>query len=195
MPRASRFILGCLVESALLVIALVLGRLFGLSPLAELHWRGLDMAIGCLGSFPLFAAFLWMLSSPAEPLVQIRRFMTTNVQPFFDSWSWWQLGAISLVAGLAEECLFRGLIQAALVPSLGPAAAILIAAGLFGTVHLITWTYGVAAAGLGAYLGGLFWLGNNLLIPITTHAVYDFIALVYLLRWMPRHPLERDELE
>lgn len=189
MPRASRFILGCLLEAALLVIALVLGRLFGLSPLADLHWRGVDMAVGCLGSLPLFAGFLWMLSSPAEPFVQIRRFMATNVQPFFDSWSWWQLAAISLVAGVAEESLFRGLIQGALIPSLGPAAAILIAAGLFGAVHLITWTYGVAAAGIGAYLGVCFWLGGNLLIPITTHAAYDFIALVYLFRWIPRDPL------
>ena len=57
---------------------------------------------------------------------------------------------------------------------------------LFGAVHLITGTYGIIAAAIGLYLGLLWVASGNLLVPIVTHAAYDFVALVYLLRvWSP----------
>jgi hypothetical protein len=40
----------------------------------------------------------------------------------------------------------------------------------------------VIATLIGAYLGVLWLAAENLLAPITTHAVYDFVALVYFLR-------------
>jgi membrane protease YdiL (CAAX protease family) len=48
--------------------------------------------------------------------------------------------------------------------------------------HLVTKTYAVIATLIGAYLGVLWLATENLLAPITTHAVYDFVALVYFLR-------------
>ena len=53
---------------------------------------------------------------------------------------------------------------------------------MFGLLHPITRAYAVIAALLGAYLGGLWLAGGNLLTPIVAHALYDFVALVYLLR-------------
>ena len=40
----------------------------------------------------------------------------------------------------------------------------------------------IIAALIGAYLGLLWIWTGNLLTPMVTHAVYDFVALVYFLR-------------
>jgi uncharacterized protein len=54
---------------------------------------------------------------------------------------------------------------------------------VFGAAHLLTWTYAIIAAFIGAYLGLLWIWTGNLMTPMITHAVYDFVALVYFLRF------------
>jgi membrane protease YdiL (CAAX protease family) len=53
---------------------------------------------------------------------------------------------------------------------------------LFGLLHFITPSYALFAGLTGLYLGGLWILTRNLLVPITAHGAYDFLALVYLTR-------------
>ena len=60
--------------------------------------------------------------------------------------------------------------------------ALVMASLLFGAFHLITWTYAIIGAFIGVYLGLLWIWTGNLLTPMITHAVYDFMALVYFLR-------------
>jgi uncharacterized protein len=57
-----------------------------------------------------------------------------------------------------------------------------VASVIFGCFHLVTKTYAATATLIGAYVGVLCLAAENLLAPITTHAVYDFVALVYFLR-------------
>jgi membrane protease YdiL (CAAX protease family) len=62
----------------------------------------------------------------------------------------------------------------------GPWPALALASVLFGLLHLITPSYAVLAAMMGAYLGWFsIWTGN-LLAPIMIHALYDFFALGYI---------------
>ena len=63
-----------------------------------------------------------------------------------------------------------------------PTVGLIGASLLFGLAHLLTTSYAVVTALAGLYLGGLFLATDNLLAPIVTHAVYDFLALVYLVR-------------
>jgi membrane protease YdiL (CAAX protease family) len=56
---------------------------------------------------------------------------------------------------------------------------------VFGLAHPISTTYAVLASLIGIYLGFLFVATDNLLVPIVTHAAYDFLALVYLLSGQP----------
>jgi len=58
----------------------------------------------------------------------------------------------------------------------------LIASVLFGLFHPITPTYAALAAAIGLYLGWLWLACGNLLTPIVTHALYDFLALAYLVK-------------
>ena len=89
---------------------------------------------------------------------------------------------LSLAAGVGEEMLFRGVVQAVLDRWWGPWAALPVASLFFGLLHALTPTYAVLATLAGLYLGGVWLLTGNLLVVIVAHAFYDLIALVYLLR-------------
>jgi membrane protease YdiL (CAAX protease family) len=60
--------------------------------------------------------------------------------------------------------------------------AVLVASAAFGLAHFLTATYAALAAVAGLYLGTLFLLQGNLVVPIVAHALYDFVALLYLVR-------------
>ena len=108
--------------------------------------------------------------------------MEAYLPPLFGNWSILQLTIISVCAGISEEALFRGAIQGSLTDHVGLGVALVMGSLLFGAFHLITWTYAIIAAFIGAYLGLLWIWTGNLLAPIITHAVYDIAALVYFLK-------------
>jgi membrane protease YdiL (CAAX protease family) len=94
---------------------------------------------------------------------------------------------ISVAAGFGEELFFRGLLQRGLLQELqhldvayAQWISIALASLIFGVCHWINREYALAAGIVGIYLGVLFFYSGNLLAPITTHAVYDFIAMWYL---------------
>jgi membrane protease YdiL (CAAX protease family) len=96
-----------------------------------------------------------------------------------------QLFILALLAGLGEELLFRGLLQTGLAHLL-PArfallGSLLIASLLFGACHYLSHTYFVLATLAGLYFGLLMIVSGSIIPPIIAHALYDFIALVYLL--------------
>jgi hypothetical protein len=53
---------------------------------------------------------------------------------------------------------------------------------MFGLAHFISLMYAVLAALIGLYLGILFIAFDNLAVPVIVHALYDFVALTYLVR-------------
>ena len=183
MPNSARFfLLACVVEGSLLLVAAALAYAFGRPLYATLHWSLYDLGLGLAAVLPLCLPFWWMLRSSLAPLVRIRRLFDTQLRPLFESWSLIQLAFISALAGIGEELLFRGVIQGALDSIVGPAVALITASFLFGCAHLITVTYAIAATVIGVYFGLIWILSGNLLVPIVAHAAYDFAALVYLLR-------------
>lgn len=84
--------------------------------------------------------------------------------------------AIGLLPALAEELLCRGVLQRTLVPRLGAAPAILLAALAFGALHLHP-IHGAFAALLGAYLGVVGHWSGGVLAPIACHAVNNLAAV------------------
>jgi membrane protease YdiL (CAAX protease family) len=102
--------------------------------------------------------------------------------PLLASRSAAELALIATLAGAAEEILFRGVIQMELTGLLTGAGGVLVASVAFGLAHFVTPTYAVLAAVAGLYLGTLYLLQGNLLVPILAHTLYDFVALLYLVR-------------
>jgi membrane protease YdiL (CAAX protease family) len=85
--------------------------------------------------------------------------------------------AFGLAPGVAEELLCRGFFQRGLASRLGPAAAIVISAGLFGALHIEP-IHAVTAAILGVYLGSICWFADSVRPAILCHAVNNAFAVV-----------------
>ena len=111
------------------------------------------------------------------------------VHQFLQHAGWVEVAAISVWAGLGEEMLFRGVIQAGIAEWIGGNSGVafgLVAASLlFGAAHPIHVPYFVMVALMGFYLGGLFLYFENLLVPIVAHALYDFVAILYVRSRLP----------
>lgn len=108
--------------------------------------------------------------------------MDEAVLPIFKGFSILQIASLSIVAGISEEVLFRAIIQGGLQSATGIPIAIAISAILFGICHALTKFYFILATIMGIYLSLVWMSTSQLLSPIITHAVYDFIVLVWYLR-------------
>jgi CAAX protease family protein len=173
---------GVAFEGSLAVVALALGWLLGQWPLLKIHWVPKDLLWGIAGCVPLFLLFLVCVRWPVGPLVRIKQISQELIGEWFAQSTLMQLALISLLAGIGEEALFRGVIQDAFIEWTSPIAGVALASILFGLMHPITPTYIVLAAIMGAFLGWIFMTTENLLPAIITHGLYDFLALTYLTR-------------
>ncbi len=169
-------------EAGLAPFSLLLGWLFGHPPLAGFVWSAHDATLGAAAALPLIALFLAMLRWPVGPLAKVKEFCEDEIVPLFGESSWSELALVALSAGVGEEMLFRGVVQATLTGWLGIGAGLTVASILFGVLHPISFTYIIFAGLLGFYLGGLWLYNGNLLTVIVTHALYDLVALGYLIQ-------------
>ena len=173
-------------EGGLAIFAVALGWLLGLEPLDSFQWDAVAVAIGLTATLPLLLLLWLCLKCPLRPCRALVELFEEWFLPLFRQCSVLELLVISALAGLGEEMLFRGIVQAGLAQWIGGAPGLWIAlvgtAVLFGVLHAITPTYAVFAGLVGLYLGWLWIVTDNLLVPITIHAVYDFTALLCLVR-------------
>ena len=183
-PRR-RFVLACLVEGGLLALAAPIAWLAGVPLLGDLRWSAADAGYGALAIAPMLALPWWLLRSRHPAARALCALVFERLAPLFDGWRLHELLAVCALAGIAEEALFRAVIQGALGEAFGPVPALLAASILFGLVHAVTRLYAVLAALIGLYLGALWMLTGNLLAPVVAHAGYDAIALLWLVRAAP----------
>ncbi len=184
-PRRFPLIAG-LFEGGLVLVAVALGWIVGHDPLATFHWSWQDALWGVAATGPPLIILAICLKTPWRPVAELVRVVDSFLVPLFRDVRTVDLAAIALLAGLGEEMLFRGVIQQATAVwvggPLGIAAGLAVAAILFGLVHRITVTYALLAGLIGLYLGVIWIINGNLLVPIVTHAVYDLVAMVYLVK-------------
>jgi len=181
-------------EFALLMAAVVIGWVIGHSPFSTVDVAAdalPDIGRACLwgaaAAVPMIVGLVLINRYPIGPLRELRHVVDRLIVPLFREATLAELALISLVAGIGEEALFRGLIQHALEVKIGPPyglwIGLAVASLLFGLAHAITRMYVVLAALIGIYLGWLFVATDSLIAPAAAHALYDFIALAYLVRW------------
>jgi uncharacterized protein len=162
-------------EGILLAVAVLAAWPLGLSlalghPVWGVVWGVLTALLLGAVNFTLLGA-----RSNRWPGDAMRHVCRIIVRPLFEHVTPWQIVAVSALAGIAEETLFRGVLQ----PIVGLPAASLI----FGAVHVGGRSfvgYGVWAACIGALFGWLMVMTGGLLAPIVAHAVYDALALAYV---------------
>ena len=169
-------------EGGLGIIALALGALSGAPPLATLGPVGSGTAQGVLAALPMLALLSLLWRSPSESLRRIRERLEETLSSLFGRSGRVELALVSLAAGVGEEMLFRGWLQAWLGENIGILPALAVASLVFGLAHPMTAVYVVLASVFGAYLGIVWLATGNLVVPIVAHAVYDFVALTTVVR-------------
>jgi hypothetical protein len=175
-------LLGLAFEGSLVLVAWGLGWLLEQPTFATIRLDWIGLGLGVLASLPMLALFVATIRWPVGPLARIEWITEALLRPLFLPCTLLELAAISVLAGLGEELLFRAVLQGWVERWLGPLAGLLLASTLFGLLHPLSREYALMAAGMGAYLGGCWLTAGNLLVPITAHALYDFLALVYITR-------------
>ena len=138
------------------------------------------LAAGIAAALALALVQWWLQrAAPAVGAVQAMRELQRAIfEPLFAPLSAAEMVAISALAGVGEEILFRGAVQA----SFGwPVATI-----AFGACHLgwsrRGWVLGVWATMAGGVLAGLAITTGGLVAPIVAHAGYDLAALLWIRR-------------
>lgn len=169
-------------EAGLLLLAWGLGRWLGISPLQQLHFGPAALLWGVAATAPLLVALAWMLAARSGPAHRLVSFVLEELGALVAGLSISELALLAALAGISEEVLFRGVVQVALAGVLPEAGALATASVLFGLVHFATKAYAMLAGVMGLYLGALFLAQGSLVAPIITHALYDFIALIYVAR-------------
>jgi len=181
-------------ECALGLAAIGLGWVIGQWPLVGVSFatdessREQVMAVGwgLVATGPLLIALYLAEKFPIGPLRELGEITGQVVDRMFRGATTGQLLAVSVAAGWGEELLFRGFVQAGISQLVsewpGQVVAVVIASFLFGICHWLNKAYAILAMLAGAYFGALLLLSGNIITPITAHAAYDFLALMYLLR-------------
>lgn len=186
--QADRFALtAALFEGSLAVAAVVVGWALGIDPFESFRWDTAAFVWGIAAIVPLLGLLAWSMRSSWRPLRSLRRFFDRSIVPLFQPLSMVQLAVLSILAGVGEELLFRGIVQAGIGYGMGgmvgTAVGLIAAAVLFGLAHALSPAYFVLATVIGFYLGAIWLWTDNVLTPIIAHAGYDFLALCYLARF------------
>ena len=195
-PGTSRFpLLAAGFEGALTPIAVALGWLLSKPPMETFHAAPYAFVVGVAAVGPMVLLLALCVRVPRWPWSDVLEVLDRVLLPMFEPCNLIELAAIALLAGLGEELLFRGVLQGAAADWLQPLfrdhgaagpwgdwlAAVLVAV-LFGLLHAANAAYAVLAGLIGFYLGWLWIVTGNLAVPITAHSLYDFLALMYLVK-------------
>jgi membrane protease YdiL (CAAX protease family) len=172
-------------EATLLILALGLGAWSGVPPFLRLSWSWSGALLGVLATAPLLILLRWSFRAEVAPIRDLVHLARERIAPLFMGCSTVQLALVSVAAAIGEEALFRGWLQPWLELRFPAAVAVAASSLLFGLAHPLSRVYAAFATAVGAYLGWLVLLSGNLLVPIATHALYDFIALILLVRLKP----------
>jgi hypothetical protein len=181
MARRQIMSLGLALQGGLVLFAFATGWLLGDHFWTTVHIRWPAIALSVVCALLMVAGAIAVAESKT-PLLAPLRDEFHRVMELFRECTMVDAAVLSVLAGVGEEALFRGVLQSLLTDPLGPVPAIFLAAVVFGAFHLVSVGYAVGAALIGVYLGTIYWYTGNLLIPMLIHGLYDFALLVYALR-------------
>ena len=186
-----------LAEYLMVPLALLLVWIFKL-PHAHSVWRQFvgtshwswGLAVGLFATVPLLLTMGITEWARWKPIQDLHELVMLRIIPLFRGMPWWALLLIAAGAGLGEEWLFRGFGLQLLIsffpvswnPDLVSLIAIVLIALIFGAFHAMSRVYFIATFLIGIYFGYLVQLSGSLLPAVVSHGLYDFLALVYLMR-------------
>jgi uncharacterized protein len=194
--RSDGFAMAVVVEGGLAMAALVLAWLFDISLREQFSPMGTPLIAaivrGMVATVPMLLVFWWLVTSKLPILRQLRDQVEWLVHEMFPTGSVLQFAMIATLAGVGEELLFRGALQTKLAEWTSPIVGLLLTSFLFGLAHALSKLYFLFAIAVGAFLGWLALEYHDLVAPMIAHALYDFVALVYLSKAATRREKSHD---
>ncbi|HEX4415186.1 MAG TPA: type II CAAX endopeptidase family protein [Lacipirellulaceae bacterium] len=186
LDQANGFAMAVMVEGGLALLAIVLAWVFSVSLRDQFPPTVKLVAIACgwgvAATLPMLLVF-WLLVNSKRPLLrQLRDQVDWLIREMFPTRSISQFAMVATLAGVGEELLFRGVLQAKAAQWTTPFVGVLIASLLFGFAHALSKLYFAFAVAVGAFLGWLTIACHDLVAPMVAHGLYDFLALAYLSR-------------
>ncbi len=180
-------VITALFEGSLAVFAVAVGWAVNIPPVQFLRFEWQDVGRCALATLPPLVVFGACAFIPLAPFRRILHLLETQFLPLIRNATCFELALVAFVTGLGEEMLFRVTVQHGIGVwaggAYGPMIGLAVAAVSFGLLHGVTLTYSILATVLGVYFGCVWrYCDDNLVVPIAAHALYDFIALVYLLK-------------
>ena len=176
--RPSRlFVVALAGESLLTGVALAWIWLRGLGVAVGDPVHGLAWGLGAAVVLALVNYAVLRLVPAVAPVRAIRRVYRDMLWPLFATAGPLEIVGVSLAAGVGEELLFRGAVQAEF--------GLVVASLLFGLAHIggrSSVVFGLWVVVMGFGLGGLAHAVGGLLAPIVAHAAYDAMAIGFI-RW------------
>ena len=123
----------------------------------------------------IYALSQHYLNPPADYVAGLKELKPAGLVPTAVTF----LGICVLVP-LAEEIVFRGLVQRIFSRNMGPVLAMFLAGAFFGVIHLTPQLL-LSMIVFGIFLGFLFMATSNLTYPILAHALLNTFSYVQLL--------------
>ena len=148
----------------------------------------LDLLLSSVGGALAIVAvvYVYFRVLPAQ-MRDIYRLAKDAISKWLGQPSIGEIALLCIVVGIGEEVFFRAFLQGTLSVWLdgvsGHWVALGIASILFGLAHAVTRSYALLAGTVGLLLGLQLMFTRDLLGPILSHAIYDFVVLVAMLRY------------
>lgn len=182
-------------EAAVAAVAVVASLVLTTNPLANFDISKANLYLAAFAALPIFAGSVYLERSDIKLFKDIDRDTQLFIlQLFGTKRNVWGIlpsaAAMSLAAAVAEELLFRGVLQQWGAEQIGALPALIITSLLFGLAHNpVPGASSLVEAAYGLNFGALYLLsGGNLFACIASHFLYDFATFVEVhLRSTSRH--------
>jgi hypothetical protein len=180
-----------LVEGGLGILAVAVAWLFRLSLREQFPDTPGELAgaviRGLVATVPLLVGLWWLMRTRWSAAKRLRQGAERLIGELFRRATLAELALVATLAGVGEELLFRGVLQTLVGRWTTELVGVVVASVVFGLFHALSALYFVLATLVGAYFGWLVMQYHDLTAAIVAHALYDFIALVYLCKRTPPH--------
>ncbi len=155
-----------------------LRRGLGLS-LRHWPWDAVRGTVGFLAVLPVCVGLGLLMVSILPPRYIREHVMLANLDKVSAAWKAVIVVSAVVLAPLAEELFFRGLLQSMVRRYIGsPWAAILITSVLFALVHASLWHAMPALFALSVALGYNYERSGRLLAPLLIHAAFNAVQII-----------------
>lgn len=190
IAAANPLLVALVAEALLIPLALGLALLLAQTPWAEFRWPPGTLLWSVLATVPLVAGLALSAAVGPRWFRELDGLVRPAVEVLFRGRGHGAVVVAALLAGFGEELLFRGVLQAWLAGLAGPWSGLVLAAIVFGLLHAVSRAYFVVATVMGLYLGAIYEFTGNLMVVSLVHALYDWIAIEYVLYRIAREPEE-----